>query len=69
MRKQKIEFEALDGQSRSFTRVVHLSITHPDPVLLVHGAGVRSNIFSPPQLTGFFIKQLWAMYGFGGRRG
>ncbi|MCZ0954637.1 MAG: alpha/beta hydrolase [Rhodospirillaceae bacterium] len=48
MTARKIEFEAPDGQSLRFTRVEPSSVTHPEPVLLVHGAGVRGNIFSPP---------------------
>ena len=45
---RKIEFKTLDGHGLSFSRIVDSQSSRSDPVLLVHGAGVRSNIFSPP---------------------
>lgn len=49
MTNQRIEFEALDGHGLSFSRTADSSSSHSGPVLLVHGAGVRGNIFSPPR--------------------
>lgn len=46
--KRKSELRARDGRALSFTRVVGPSTTDGEPVLLVHGAGVRASIFSPP---------------------
>lgn len=46
--QQKIPFETEDGFALSFTRVVDESRRPGQPVLLVHGAGVRSRIFCPP---------------------
>src|SRR5690554_5186660 len=44
---ETIEFQALDGFN---CNLMHLTGTSPTkgPVLLVHGAGVRGNIFNPP---------------------
>lgn len=41
-----------DGKRLSLSRLYSSSESNPEPVLLVHGAGVRSKIFSPPRDTG-----------------
>ncbi len=46
--KDKIPFDTGDDFRLSFTRVFDAVKGPGQPVLLVHGAGVRSNIFSPP---------------------
>ncbi|MCC5938178.1 MAG: esterase [Lunatimonas sp.] len=43
-----IPFQALDGFSCNLKHYVTKNPTPKGPVLLVHGAGVRSNIFNPP---------------------
>lgn len=46
--KTRISFEADDGFPLRFTRTQNEDTTSGQPVLLVHGAGVRSSIFTPP---------------------
>lgn len=43
-----IPFKALDGFDCNLWRLKHEGSKHRGPVLLVHGAGVRANIFNPP---------------------
>lgn len=45
---QKLNFKADDAQSLSLTRTILNQERKAPTVLLVHGAGVRSQIFSPP---------------------
>lgn len=44
----RITFPARDGFPLQLTRVSNGTSENRTPVLLVHGAGVRSNIFNPP---------------------
>ena len=46
--ERKVHFNAVDGFPLSFTRLSDADKDPGQPVLLVHGAGVRSSIFSPP---------------------
>lgn len=43
-----IPFKAFDGFECNLWRLKHDRPKHRGPVLLVHGAGVRANIFNPP---------------------
>lgn len=43
-----IPFQAFDGFACNLWRLKHNGSKHRGPVMLVHGAGVRSNIFNPP---------------------
>jgi hypothetical protein len=43
-----IPFQAFDGFACNLWRLKHNNSTHRGPVMLVHGAGVRANIFNPP---------------------
>jgi len=43
-----IPFKAYDGFECNLWRLYHGGSKHRGPVLLVHGAGVRANIFNPP---------------------
>lgn len=43
-----IPFKSSDGFECNLWRLKHANASHRGPVLLVHGAGVRSNIFNPP---------------------
>lgn len=45
---ETVEFEALDGFLLNLKHYINSAPTPKGPVLLVHGAGVRSNIFNPP---------------------
>ena len=45
---ETIEFESLDGFKCNLKHVINNPNTAKGPVLLVHGAGVRANIFNPP---------------------
>ncbi|MCY3857595.1 MAG: esterase [Gammaproteobacteria bacterium] len=46
--RQEYEFDARDGKRLRFKRF-HDHSVEAEPVMLVHGAGVRSEIFIPPQ--------------------
>ena len=46
-----IPFKAFDGFECNLWRLKHTGSKHRGPVLLVHGAGVRANIFNPPNKT------------------
>jgi len=51
MSKHKFEiipFKAFDGFECNLWRLKHNRPKHRGPVMLVHGAGVRANIFNPP---------------------
>jgi lambda repressor-like predicted transcriptional regulator len=48
-----IEFEADDGRQCNLIHVTGRKNPFRGPVLLVHGAGVRANIFRPPNETHF----------------
>jgi hypothetical protein len=43
-----IPFKAFDGFECNLWRLKHNRPKHRGPVMLVHGAGVRANIFNPP---------------------
>ena len=43
-----IPFKAFDGFECNLWRLKHNGSKHRGPVMLVHGAGVRANIFNPP---------------------
>ena len=43
-----IPFKAFDGFECNLWRLKHDHSKHRGPVMLVHGAGVRANIFNPP---------------------
>jgi hypothetical protein len=43
-----IPFKAYDGFECNLWRLKHDHSKHRGPVMLVHGAGVRANIFNPP---------------------
>ncbi len=43
-----IPFQAFDGFQCNLWRLKHNGSKHRGPVMLVHGAGVRANIFNPP---------------------
>ena len=43
-----IPFKAFDGFECNLWRLKHSGSKHLGPVMLVHGAGVRANIFNPP---------------------
>ena len=43
-----IPFKAFDGFECNLWRLKHNRSKHRGPVMLVHGAGVRANIFNPP---------------------
>lgn len=43
-----IPFQSYDGFACNLWRLKHNGSKHRGPVMLVHGAGVRANIFNPP---------------------
>ncbi len=49
----RIDFQASDGFPLNLVRCFNPSAKGPEPVLVVHGAGVRSGIFQPPTETTF----------------
>ncbi|MES2940670.1 MAG: esterase [Pseudomonadota bacterium] len=53
MTERVIEFEATDGHICNLVNVRGAQEPSRGPVLLVHGAGVRANIFRPPESTHF----------------
>lgn len=53
MREQSIEFQTGDGRICNLIHVLGHQKPTRGPVTLVHGAGVRSNIFLPPNSTNF----------------
>jgi hypothetical protein len=46
---ERIEFQTADGLTLRMRRKVRRDAANPIPVLMVHGAGVRSRIFNPPR--------------------
>ena len=53
MRDELIEFHADDGHRCNLIHVIGVREPTKGPVLLVHGAGVRANIFRPPVEVSF----------------
>ncbi len=49
MDETAFSFETADGLTLLLRRIRATPLRHAEPVLLVHGAGVRSRIFEPPQ--------------------
>ncbi len=45
---EKIPFDALDGFKLNLLRALSVDVPTKGPILLVHGAGVRANIFNAP---------------------
>jgi pimeloyl-ACP methyl ester carboxylesterase len=58
----RIALPALDGFPIFLTNVEPAAESHRTPVMLVHGAGVRSNIFRPPNAV--TLPQLLAAHGY-----
>ncbi|MEA2818499.1 MAG: hypothetical protein QOJ86_503 [Bradyrhizobium sp.] len=50
---ETVEFKASDGFPLNFIHCVGKSAQRPEPVIVIHGAGVRSGIFLPPAETTF----------------
>lgn len=61
---ERIEFQTADGLTLRMARKARSDAVKPIPVLMVHGAGVRSRIFNPPRLTGQNLDDVLAEAGF-----
>ena len=59
---ETVEFKASDGLPLNFVHCVSQSADKPEPVIVVHGAGVRSRIFQPPVETTFVDSLIDANY-------
>lgn len=61
---QQFSFRTPDGLMLEMERKVMRAVSNPVPVLMVHGAGVRSRIFAPPRVAGRNLDDTLAGAGF-----
>ena len=61
---ENFSFKAADGMTLTLERKRLRKAVNPIPVLMAHGAGVRSRIFTPPRMTGQNLDNTLAAAGF-----
>ena len=61
---EHVSVKTPDGLTLGMERKVMRGAVNPVPVLMVHGAGVRSRIFAPPRATGQNLDDVLAVSGF-----